>query len=326
MSVQKMKFGGWEVNISDDPVKLNPDQIKEVSDFLTNRYLPVAMRLYRADYRTHTFGMTKIGVPSPVVRLDMPPMNGHWKGIFEVEANPAGWGIAESISLGMTEKVAEAFHSLRITKITFAVAPSREAQREDLEVFAAALSKHGIETSILPFEEVGKNNDPLWLRAGQEDLEQLEPLLPRCLLLHYHGGGHKRYLYEVDDARPLASFADPLKGPFETYPNGFAVKPDGGWGTMILHTWCPEKPWKEKGLTASRMKRELHEIVEAGKADEFVVQKFGHPEHRDGNYRIWRLFALWDGESYRPIGGFWAERRSLMVHGANDCVMGPLTV
>ena len=324
--IRKMEFGPWHVNVCDEAVTVTQTQADEIARFLTERYLPVAMRLYQQDYPVQTWSMSRLGVPCPVVRLDMPPMNGHWPGLYEVEANPAAFGIADRMGLGLTEKIAEALIRLGISRLGYGVAPSRAAQAIDLQIFMEALALHGVETLPIDLQQELDNDLPLWLRAGHEDLDQVASLLERCLLCHYHGGGHKRYLYEVDEALTLASFSDPITGPFERFPEGFAVKPDGGWGTMVLHTWCPSKPWKDKALSRRRMERDLADIVARGQAAHHMVQRFGPPGHSDGNFRIWRLNALWNGQQFRPIGGCWAERRSLMIHGASDCVMGPLLV
>ena len=148
----------------------------------------------------------------------------------------------------------------------------------------------------------------------------------RCLLLHYHGGGHKGYLYELDSAAPLSGFGD-VEAIFDEFPKGFVVKPVGSWGASEVYAYCPDLPWKSGGVTAAKMRRVILKVLSDGRAGDYLIQALHRPEHTEARtYRIWRLYAVWMGRRYEVIGGFWAERNSLRVHGARNTVLGPLTV
>lgn len=337
MSVKQLNLGGLQLNFSDSPEVVTQKQSEMVTDFLTEKYVPTVMPMYSRDYRDqHTLAMSRFGVPSFCVRLDMPPMNGSWPGIFEVEAGPAGLGVADEFGLPTTEKIAEKLHDFGITKVRFGAGSSRKHQQYELEIFAKALRKREIDASFHEIDAVPNTDEAVWLRAGQEDVDQIGHLLGRCLLMHLDGGGHKDYLCDVDSATALSGFADPLNDPFEKYPKGFVLKPRGSWGCQDVQIWSSEKPWKEKGVTRSRMTRAISQVVQENLESQYLVQDFARPYCRinDDNdviksthlFKIWRLYAIWTGEKYQPIGGFWAERPSLMVHGASDCVNGLLLV
>ena len=327
MAVETVHFGAWHVNATNEVVNVGARAAELIEGFLNDRYVPCAMRLYRAQYAVPNYAMESLGVPALVVRLDMPPVSEDLEGVYEVEANVSGLGITHHLGVPVLEPIVAALNTLGVSELGYGVAPSREDQRDEHAAFMGALGEHGIRTHQLrDLATVGNRLYPLWLRAGHEDLSLISPLMRRCLLLHYHGGGHKGYLYELDQAAPLTTFPN-ATAIFHMFPQGFVVKPVGNWGASEVFAYCPEPPWKYGGVTASKIARVISRVVAEGRTDEYLVQAFRRPEHAGTRrFRIWRLYAVWTGRRYQVIGGFWAQRNSLRVHGARDTVLGPLSL
>ena len=141
--------------------------------------------------------------------------------------------------------------------------------------------------------------------------------------MHRDGGGHKEYLLDLGGAKLLSE----CEAPFVDFPNGFVVKPVRGWGSKSMWLWTPIKPWKEKGETLSKMCRVVERLHEFGSASDYLVQPFLPPwPDGNGNYRIWRIVAIWTVNGYKVVGGMWNERRTIKLHGADDTVWGPVRV
>jgi hypothetical protein len=254
------------------------------------------------------------------------------RGIYELESNPAGFGIAHRFGLPIVKEIARTLRSLDVTRLAWGVAPSRSSQREDLRIFMEALRAEGgisiREIADLATEKPG--NEPLWLRAGQEDLELITSLLPQCLLLHQHGGGHKGYLVRKLGtqvaAAPLSHYAHPeflnSHQVFIDFPNGFVLKPKEGWGTRNTSFWTPNPLFKEEALSRLRMERALNVAHASG--EPYIVQNFAAPDRFAGHNWIWRLYATYspDERKYKLRGGFVAGRTSLKIHGAGDVLNG----
>lgn len=327
--VDSVRLGEWVVNTSDKAG--NVENSPAIEAFLA-RYLASAMPLYTADYPVQNLSMARFGIPAPVIRMDMPPATEGFRGVYEVEANPSGLGIADMINLPMAGQIAGFLRAQGISEIGYAAAPSRLDQMADHDVFMKALGRNGVASRLINLESERPRDMPLWLRAGQEDIKLLlsgeNPLMSDCLLCHYDGGGHKGYLIDIGDAVSVETITDFSEEPFDRYPDGFVLKPKHGWGTRDTHVYVPRTPFKKSGVTRAKMVRLLNDVRELRADEKYILQPFGAPEvSEDGAFRIWRLYALWDGTAYRVVGGFWAQRKSsLRIHGADDCVMGPLVV
>ncbi len=334
-SHQTSTIGAWTINISEDTVLVDPPVRDVIEKFVNLQYLPAAMKRYRRDYPTPNFAM-KFGIPAPIIRLDMPPAHKKFRGVYEVEANVAGLGIAHQMGMPIAREVAKSLLALDINRIGYGVAPSRADQYQDLHVFAQALGEFGVKAESLPTlsaetRGVYPRQMPLWLRAGDEDREILtsgdDPLISRCLLLHFHGGGNKGYLVDVGGA-VLASDLVSNEEPFTLFPNGFVMKPLGGWGTKEMYAWCPEQPFKKSGVSHTKMVDLISEArSRLDHGSQTIIQPFEKPDVVGDSYRIWRLYLIWDGVRYKAFGGFWMQRpASLRIHGSADAVTGPLVV
>jgi hypothetical protein len=305
-----------------DQVHVSKAVANEIEAFVNERYLPTIRTMYRAEY-TPNLSTARANIPSPIIRLDMPPAYDTFNGVYEVECNTAGLGIASLLGIPVAERSARAIRALDISEIGWFTAPSRDAQHEDHQIFMGALEQEGIKTIHLTEESAAKCDSlPLWLRAGDEDIvaNGLQPLLSRCLLLHNDGGGHKGYLAVIDDAKILNTLQTCLV-PFNLYPEGFCLKPKRSWGTRRTYFWLPKKSGGSN--TKTKMEKLLESAYDS--QEEWVVQRLHFPRKcEEGYWWIWRLYLAWDGESYRVVGGLESGRPSLRVHGASDTVTVPI--
>lgn len=323
LSHREVFFGELRLLCTEEEQAITPEQAQEMERVLNSVWLPEAMADYGSDYKPN-FAISKLGVPSLLVRIDMPPMlDARFPGLYEVEANPAGLGAAKLLGVPVHQPVAEALKAIGISRLAFRSLESRDAQREEHVAAMRGLAEHGIE--IDEWDGKSQPESLLWLRAGHEDIEGLSGVLEKCVLLHHHAGGHKKYLLRTSNAVMLrdcrAPFADPR------FQRGFVLKPWGGWGSRGVHVYSSELPWKRSGATVTQMARAIDGIFERGEEGQYLVQPFLPPQpFGEGYFRNWRVFAVWTPQGYKVIGGFWNARNSLKLHGAGDTVWGPIRV
>jgi len=329
-------LGDWKVQVSHEAVKIQRYGVYTIQDFLNNEWLPcVRGGKYSKIYRgRENWSTRKYNIPSILVRVDMPPMDlgtrsGQEKfpGLYEVECNPSGYGVALLTGVSL-RRVAASLNDLGIRKVMYGVAPSRRDQLADLQLFMQDMPL-GVLNQQMETMEIDISSFsydpwiPLWLRAGEEDMPLLKEkgLYSACLLFHQDGGGHKGYLCDIGGAKLLADCNDP----FCEFADGFALKPLSGWGSRQVEVWTPLKSYSRSGTTRTRMNRVIEQIQERGKIGEFLAQPFLPPEVHENRFRIWRIYAVWHPSGqYKVMGGVWSERPSLRVHGASDTIEGPI--
>ncbi|MCI0533112.1 hypothetical protein L0Y49_02725 [bacterium] len=326
---QTFQFGeSWSIQYVPLHIRIS-DKEREYVEQKTQEIVCRAVALYRADYAPNlNLSLSRWNIPSPLIRLDMAPGT---RGIYEVESNPAGMGVLETFGLSLAPAIALSLKELGITRIAFGVAPSRATQREDLRIFMKSLEYSGIET-----EEIGDVSSipnnlkyPLWLRAGEEDMDIVRPYIGRCLLLHQHGGGHKGYLVEKKCGKGAKYLSAYIKNSevlfdslFEEFKEGFVLKPKGGWGTRSTNFWTPNSLYRKDCKTRSKMENLLRDAFLSD--EEYIIQHFAPPDVFAGRYWIWRLYAVYvpSEKRYRLLGGFLAGRTSLRIHGSGDTLNG----
>lgn len=334
--VYAKKLGDWEVQVSKKAVSIGYRAAGVIEDFLNTKWLPcVRGAKYSKIYRgSENWSTRKYNIPSILVRVDMPPMSldtmhgqEEFLGLYEVEANPAGYGVAWLTGVSLYQ-VAASLSDLGIRKVMYGVAPSRRDQLADLQLFMRQMPSwvlnQQMETTEIDISSFSYDPwTPLWLRAGEEDMPLLGGLYRNCLLFHQDGGGHKGYLCDIGSAKPLSQ----CENPFREFVDGFVLKPFSGWGSQRVQIWTPQKLFKDRGLSLGRMGREIDAIEKENRTSEFLVQPFLRPEVHENRFRIWRIYAVWHPSGrYKVMGGVWSERPSLRVHGASDTIEGPIVV
>jgi hypothetical protein len=269
------------------------------------------------------FAWEKWRVPSALVRVDMAPLrscseNGHVP-IYEIEGGPGGLGFMQALCGDKPfQIIADAFCAIGVEEIGWDVAPDRVRFESELAAGIGALER----CEIRAVRGMYGNERPLLIRSGGSDIP-----FGRCICDYSSGGGDKHSL------SPFGAKSTPnVREPFAEYPDGFVLKPRCGTGAKSVEVWARRAPHKEFGVTKSRMARMYECFSDSrdilGEA-EWVVQPFFPPEHLPdfgGRLRIWRVFAVWNGERYVVVGGVWNARRSLRIHGATDTVHGGIQV
>lgn len=324
-------IGQWQTQISREAIQLTAQQVEILQRVLNEQYVPAAQKLFGAMYKTPNFMLANHGVPALTVRFDMAPMVGDGlPGVYEVEANTAGFGVLDAVGLPIHEHIASALRAMGIEQLGVGVAPARAVQLEDLMVLADGLQGLGVRIEHVNVANGVPKGMPLWLRAGHEDLHVMGHLLPKCLNLHYHGGGHKGYLSAMDPtASRVSDLAEPgIEALLDRYDTGLTLKPISEWGTHSVECYARQSPWKKRGTHRERMKNDLLQIIHEGRGEHYITQQFQPPEYVEGGFRIWRVVAVWYPTiGYQVIGGLWNWRpRSLRIHGAQDAIFGPITL
>jgi hypothetical protein len=324
-------FGGFGVvNMHPHNMQVDRHASVAIEAFINSEWLPVVQKDY-ADY-TPSFPMHRWGVPSIFIRLDMAPLQHNESSVgeklYEVETNPAGFGIASIKNDTFTARCAELLQNLDIDTIGTATTLSREKGRVEHEYWLSLLADHGITIHGIDLANCASLDAlPLWLRTGEEDYVLFKNCFDRCLLWHRHGGGDKRYLIPLTGAQRLIDcpnvFADPR------FTDGFALKKRDGWGCIDLDVYCPHPPF-HRCTTRTRMEKRVQALLDNGDAVNYLIQPFSPPailgvEKKKPWILIWRVFAGWTGTKYNVIGGKWlARKNSLKVHGADNTIMGTL--
>ena len=310
MRVETVDICGFPSRVGDEVVVLTSKERQSVEDALeTWRRDPLAMP------PTENWASRNWGVPSVLVRVDMAPLRGQQGDVhplYEVEGGPGGLGFVHALAGDEPlQMMAECLRGLGVEEIGWEVAPSRARFEAELFRGVSVLGEHGLKVSR------GLNHGlPLLLRSGGEDRVPYE----RCLCNYTQGGGDKLAL------RPFgAILGNELGGaPGRRWPQGFVFKPRYGTGASGVLIHAANTPYR-KHSDSSRQMDACWERIE-NSPERWVVQGFSPPEYlsEERLFRMWRIFAVWSGERYRAIGGFWNARNSLRLHGATDTIWGPI--
>ncbi len=333
-NVHSEMLGVFRINFSNEVVSLDQEKhIKPLERVLNDKWLPIVREDYWRMYEQN-FAMKHWGVPSLMVRFDMPPISaGNMfvlpdgdtiPSFYEIEGNPAGQGITALRDESFIARVARSLIELGIHRLRYGFLPSRTEQLGDLNVFMKALRKYGIATQYRIIIPTIVSPVPLWLRAGEEDLELIAPHTECCVLLHRDGGGHKRYLQQLTGAKLLAECKIAIARQF---PGGFALKPIRGWGARNMEIWCPLPEYKRSASTFTRMELAIDSIMQRGRQHEYLIQPFIGPQIIEKKwFRIWRIFAMFTPTGYKIVGGYWNQRTTVKGHGASDAIVGPIVM
>ncbi|HEY4526179.1 MAG TPA: hypothetical protein VJL32_03750 [Candidatus Paceibacterota bacterium] len=303
---------GFPSQVGDETVVLSVEEQREVEGALE-----VWRREALAMPPTENWASRNWQVPSALVRVDMAPLRGQLGSahpLYEVEGGPGGLGFIHALVGNEPFRVmAECLHGLGVHAIGWEVAPSRVRFEEELFRGVSALEQHGMEVRR------GLNHGlPLLLRSGGEDQVPYE----RCMCNYTQGGGDKLALRPFGAA--LSSELEDVPG--RCWPDGFVFKPRYGTGASGILIYAAKAPYRRHSDSMKSMDGCWDRAQNS--PERWVLQQFSPPEHlpQERLFRIWRIFAVWNGEGYRVIGGFWNARNSLRLHGATDTVWGPILV
>jgi len=322
---ERGRLGNWEFSIGFTR-EVKRETIKLLESFL-DKYAKAALPCPPITYAERVFG-----IPSCLVRIDasFEALNRNSseeeikKGIYEVEARPAGLGVFLTIALRdnpeMIKHFGEVFNQFEGFG-GFVILPSVGPRAEDTRTAAEILR--------LPFYELGRTppkSGLLWVRGGNEDRQNLKETFDRLeqqSLCPVSGHGDKNYLLKMGLARPVNS---PDELPWD---EGFVIKPLVGSKMDGVAIYLPPAKQKEyfgkkppQGL--STRTKVLNLLEENSRP--FIFQKISLPLREGNQFTIARLYFGWEliENKWKFIGGLWNSRPNLRVHGASDAVLGLL--
>ncbi len=346
---QPLSIGGWETQISDQPVVLAKWQRGRLETVLNQQYLPAVRELFLGKRPQGNRWFAEQNAPAPIVRFDMAPMidvpdeSGKEDqvtaaraavglGIWEIEANTAGLGIATKLGLPVAARLFSTLQQSGISRIGYAASESRSNQAGDLQVLMSNLESYGVETVPVNLDGEIPADLPLWLRAGAEDLVaggSLLSRLPQCLMWHPDGGGSKQYLFDLDPSVTRASDIVNLASVPTRFDTGVVLKPINGWGARDITIHAREQPFKKRSDKAGRLFSTLQRLRAQGADSQYLLQRFAPPQSIGEGFLAWRVLAVWQPkrQAYQIIGGIWNYRKGdIRLHGTPETINGPILV
>jgi len=318
----RIKVGDWEFSIGPKR-EIEPRTIGSLEAYL-DKYTRAAL-----PYPPITYAERVLEIPSCLVRIDASLetlANGAEieKGIYEVEARPAGLGvfltIAQRDNPETVKRFGEVFNQFEGFG-GFVTLPSIGPRMEDTRTAAEILK--------LPFYELDRtppNDALLWVRGGNEDRQNLGKIFDRLehqSLCPVSGHGDKNYLLKMGLARLVNS---PDKLPWD---EGFVIKPLVGSKMDGVAIYLPPNREREyfgknppQGLST---RSKVLSLIEKGSRP-FIFQKISLPMREIDQYIIARLYFGWKlrENKWKFVGGLWNSRPNLRVHGASDATFGLL--
>lgn len=324
--VRQVNLGEWSIQIGPEVHLGNESNLK---GFLTH-----TLRGYKdtfaptpgtehAYYRMH-------GVSSPIVRIDMPLVTDGVspdQGIFEVEARPAGLGIAAEVFpdltqyfVGATEQVQSGGHEVAVKVLPYVNAPQHDSLTEKAR-FADSIGVpiYG------PGEHMSPQEGVLYYVYGDspeagDNVEAFE----RQSLFPVRDDGNKDYLIQMG----LAEAATPeLVAQKLHNAEPFVMKPAKG---MWAQDFFVKTPGGRDGRINGRSTNAKIEAAIAQNPTGYLTQ----PLHMPGRMQIGgsdmlamaRVFALHNPATgdYEPIGGMYVARNNIRLHGTSDAITGQI--
>ncbi len=311
---KSVSIGNWEIGVGETQF-LQEEHVRKLTE-LVEEWSSVEISIRKKD-EVPVWAVQNLNVPTILCRVDLVPFgqgDPPEKGLFEIEARPAGFGILL--------KLFPEFEGIRkfwepLAPVGAVVLESRNVAAEDTRVFSKAMGWTWFEPQHCG-NGIAKH---VWARGSElddksVDLSKLEERALAPLTSH----GDKTYLLKMGLATPVHSSEDL---PWDT---PFVVKPQKGSKSDCVLLWHPqEKKKKVNGLcTRTKITKTLNQDRP------FVHQPFMFPQaeiHNDKHgFTIWRIYFGYDVRSskWRFAGGLWNWRPCLKVHGASDSIAGGL--
>ena len=317
------RLGGWEFNIGEKRI------MPEATTAFLGEYLTSNLSAFNRE-NPRTYAERVLGIPTCLVRIDASfqsimekDQTKIIKGIYEIEARPAGLGVfllvasrnQEEGIKNLLRRVFAQFENFGGFKVCSSAAERAEDTRKAAD--------------ILGFPYYGPSDYPygdclLWVRGSEEDEDgkKLEGR-PLCPVSDH---GDKNYLLKLGLARRVEGFENI---PWEI---SFVAKPLKGSkmnGVVIYVPACDQKKlFRNKPPQGISTRSQVERELASGK--EYIYQEFVCPliEMEEGKRKfvIARLYFGWNlrQNRYEFIGGLWNSRSTLRVHGASDATFGLL--
>ncbi|MCK5026944.1 MAG: hypothetical protein KAS07_00845 [Candidatus Pacebacteria bacterium] len=309
-----VSMGNWKLEVGETRF-LHETHVQKLTQ-LVEEWSSIETFIRKKD-ATPVWSVQNLNVPTILCRVDMTPFepdDSPEKGLFEVEARPAGFGIL--LNLFPEFKNIRAFWE-PLAPVGAVVLGSREVAAEDTRVFSKAMGWKWFEPQHCG-NGIAKH---VWVRGSELDNKSVDlSRLEKRALAPVTSHGDKTYLLKMGLATPVHS-PDEL-----SWDTPFVVKPQKGSKSDCVLLWHPqEKKKKTNGLyTKTKITNTL------GQDRPFIKQSFMFPQeekHQDKRgFTIWRIYFGYDirTSKWRFAGGLWNWRPCLKVHGALDSIAGGL--
>lgn len=323
-------YDGLETPVSDDVITLTDKHKKQIEDYAVR-----AASEYGSSTgeKEPTYIQTILGIPSLVVRVDC-TIDGNGDIVaYELEDSPSGQGITDTVHSqvrgeGIKEKVVDHYIS------TIGDIP---------HVLVSGHRSHGTDDTLIVgeeryfFDEIPAAIDgPVIVKAipghKESHLEYLHFQAQAIAPLVTEGD--KTYAVTIGDLHEAVSEEDLLVDASGELVSQVAKSRLGSMamGVAMYLNSAERKTYGKRGtVTASKLSTRIAEYKDRGGA---LLQPFTPPiqlENPEGRKNaIMRVFVLLDNKnneiSAEAIGGCYAARPELIVHGASNAVAGAVLV
>lgn len=302
--MKQLVIGDWEIKVG-EPRQISINTVEKLEKFLTVEWLEAVVEIHKED---PWWGLEHLGLPSPIVRVDMAPCpadDGDIKNfIYEVEVRPAGLGLFLSMSpeAGIKEVLTncgcQGFINIR---------SSIQDDYLAAEMLGLPYFKE------VPPDLVG----PYWVRTNEREGEVLK--LERVSLVPIRSDGDKRYLIRLGMAKEVSHSHD------LDWDAPFVIKPIVGARMEGVEIYIPPSLQKSFSRGSSTKNKIIQSI--SSRSYSYLIQPFIPPqlEGDDGCWSIWRLFFGFFCGRYRFLGGLWNQRPNLRIHGSSDATFGVIS-
>lgn len=325
--LRQVSVGDW-INMVGPDVKIQePQSLQTYLDTLLKNYTLA----YKPESGYEYFFYEKIGMPSPIIRVDMPLITNSVRtnqGFYEIEARPAGLGVDSLLFNDHREIFKKAIDSLSnqlgrkiaIKMFNYEQNPVNDPAGEKAE-FAKLM---GIDFFAVG-EEPSNLDDYYFLTYGNtgrtEDLQKFEDRS----LFPVRDDGNKDYLVQMG----AASIADVVSLSRKlSLDASFILKPKKGMWAQNLIPYVGKGTKKRVNGFAER--DDVVRLIESGSIEDFLLQGFITPGNiliNDESYfAMARIYAIADlnTQTYSATNGIYIARQNIRLHGTSDAITGRL--
>lgn len=321
------QIGDWEVRVGPE-VTLGADS--NLEPFLQTS-LDQFVEAYNPPEDQRYFFHSQFGLPSPIVRFDMPLEDGEvGGGIYEIESRPAGLAIVSHLQpelLGAFRGSVEQIQGITGKQVAIKMLPYEQSSQNDpsgeKRMFADMLG--------VPFVEAGEQPEPdpdsLYLVYGNsseagDDVKAYEGQS----LFPVRNDGDKSYLVTMGRATfPTPDMVDQALDANQP----FILKPGQGMWAQDFFPYVGSGNKAKGRVTASKI-RSLYRDQENDRLGEFIMQPFippgkiefpGYEKPQNAMARVYAVADLATG-TYNVVGGMYVARDNLRLHGTSDATTG----
>ncbi|MBU6323366.1 MAG: hypothetical protein KGI41_00560 [Patescibacteria group bacterium] len=300
-----------------NPITLSAMERNQYEAMIAHSVIP---RLHAEMCRSsrRTFSRDHLGMPSPVLRVELASYDPDASKIIEVEQDGSGLGIARKLGLPLADNVAYMLYNYGVREIGYYRSACREHESADQEEMLDAFTRQGICVRRARSLDELSPTCPSWIHASHGALagygEQGADAAARAVFWPFDDGGSKRVLLFLN-AYPLSNFrsAEEL---YRMFPDGFVVKPFVGRSARFVR--CFEPPIADEYGSDESERTELGQVLADAKSGTHLVQPLlKHPtirEHGKKRHEVAVLFFVFIEGYYRLRAGYFMNTPSRKVH------------